>query len=327
MARVFIDGFETKKYLASAGGLWDTYDGGAWGPYTGFDGVGWCMGSPGNSGNIWKYLPSVASEYFGFHYKGTGIAGKFFRMYNGSTVLGSLYYSPITGLFTAYKGDQATWLANGSITIPNGDWAHIQIYYLPHDTTGSFKVKINGVLDIDFSGSTSPSTANIDRVGIYCPGGSASYYFDNFVVDDAAWTGVSRIALCAPTGAGNSAQWTPSAGNNWDCVEEIPYSDTEYVSTNTVDQVDTYALSDLPSAAAVVKCVQVVARARKEGSATPQNIALAVRTTGGDAYSADQALQTSFQSHMKIWETNPGTAAAWTVSEVNAMEAGVKSRT
>jgi hypothetical protein len=110
-------------------------------------------------------------------------------------------------------------------------------------------------------------------------------------------------------------------------VDDRPPSDSDFVSTNVVDEVDTYALSDLPSEAATIKCVQVHCRARKEGSATPQNINLAVRTTGGDAYSADQALAENFMGHKNIWALNPGTAAAWTVSEVNAMEAGVKSKT
>ena len=325
MARVFIDGFETQKWLASDGGHWDVEVGSGENVFAGYS-SGYCFGRPSNSGNLDKYLPAASSYYFGFHFKGTYF-GALFKIYSGSTCLGSLYYSSTTGLFSAYKGDLATWLATGTIPINALEWCHIQIYYLPHATTGTFQVKVNGVLDINYSGSTSPSTVNINKFSLYCPGGSASFYWDNVVVDDAAWTGVSRIAILTPSGAGNSTQWDPSAGSNYACVDEVPYSDTDYIYTNVVDEVDTYALSDLPSEAAVIKCVQVAARARKEGSSTPQNIALAVRTTGGDAYSSDQALLTSYTTHMNIWETNPGTASAWTVSEVNAMEAGVKSRT
>ena len=326
MARVFIDGFETQRWLYTLGGLWENQDGTGHNVTTGYE-TGYCFYLPGNAGNIYKNLPSAASYYFGFHFKGTGVAGKLIRFFNGTTVLGVVYYNLSTGIFYVYKGDQATFLAAGSIVVPAGNWCHLQIYFLPHATTGTFAVKVNGILDINFSGSTSPSTADINKVGLYCPGGSSTFYWDNFVVDNAAYPGVSRIALLTPSGAGNSAQWDPSTGANYACVDEVPYSDTDFISTNVVDEVDTYAMSDLPGAAAVVKCVQVSARARREGASTPQNIALAVRTTGGDAYSADQVLQTSFITHSKIWETNPGTTNPWTVSEVNAMEAGVKSRT
>jgi len=323
MARVFIDGFESQKWLASQGGLWDVASGAGLSVQTGYE-TGYAFGTPANSSNLDKYLPSAASYFIGFHFKGY-FYSKVFRFMNGTTVLGLLYYNAATGHFYAYKGDQATLLQEGTIVVNANDWCHIQMYYLPHATAGTFTVKVNGVQDFSFSGSTSPSTLNIDRIGLLCNGGSSGTYFDNVVVDDSAWPGVSRIALLTPSGAGNSTQWDPSTGANYACVDEVPYSDTDFISTNVVDEVDTYAMSDLPGTAAVVKCVQVSARARKEGSGPP-NIAIACRTTGGDYYSADQSLQSSFASQSKLWETNPGTAAAWTTSEVNAMEIGIKSR-
>ena len=328
MARIFIDGFESQKWLVSAGGVWDIAIGAGFAVSTpGYGGVGYCYGSPNSGSKLGKYLPSAASYYVGFHFKLTGGNDRIFRFSNGAVILGVLHYNTTTGLFSVYKGDQATLLATGTIPVNPGDWCHIQIYYLPHATAGTFTVKVNGVQDINFSGSTAPSTSNIDKIDLYASGGGYYPYWDNVVVDDSAWPGVSRVAILSPSGAGFSAQWDPSVAPNYACVDEVPYSDTDFISTNVVDEVDTYAMSDLPSEAAVIKCVQVSARARKEGVATPQNLALAVRTTGGDYYSANQALQTEYQSHSKIWEQNPGTAAAWTVSEVNAMEGGVKSRT
>jgi hypothetical protein len=250
-----------------------------------------------------------------------------FHVLAGGTVLGSMRYDGVNGLFSLYKGNLTTWLANLSIIVSANTWCHIQVYYVPSTTAGTFNVKINGVSAGNFSGSTSLNNYNIDTVGLVTSGGACSYYWDNVVVDDSAWTGVTRIAILTPSGAGNSAQWDPSTGANYACVDEVPYSDADYVSTNVVDEVDTYAMSDLPSEAAVIKCVQVTARGRKEGAATPQTIALAVRTTGGDYYSGDQPLETTFVPYNNIWELNPNSAAAWTLSEVNAMEAGVKSRT
>src|SRR3990172_7953604 len=139
--------------------------------------------------------------------------------------------------------------------------------------------------------------------------GTFTQYYDDIVFDDAAYPGNTKIAGLIPNGAGFSSQWDPSAGLNYQCVDELPPSDADFVSTNVVNEVDTYALSDLPSEAATIKCVQVHCRARKEGSATPQNINLAVRTTGGDAYSADQALESSFKPHINHWENNPGTSS------------------
>jgi len=61
-----------------------------------------------------------------------------------------------------------------------------------------------------------------------------------------------------------------SAGANWDCVEEIPYSDADYVSTNVTGKTDLYEVTDLVGSIHSVKCVQVAARSIKEGSPTPR---------------------------------------------------------
>jgi hypothetical protein len=145
------------------------------------------------------------------------------------------------------------------------------------------------------------------------------------VFDNASWIGDTVVLGLSPSGAGNAAQWDPSAGSNYACVDEVPPSDTDYVSTNINDEIDTYAISDLPSVVSV-KAVQVLARARKEGVSTPQNIALVLRTGSTDYPSEDQALNTTFMGHIKLWEQNPNTAAAWTESGVNGIEAGVKAR-
>jgi hypothetical protein len=209
---------------------------------------------------------------------------------------------------------------------------HIQVYAYIHDSSGRFVVKVDGITDIDFTGDTKyQSTDQVNQVGFgsspSAQVGSFQGYIDNFVLDSSDYPGLSYVAKVAPTGAGASAQWTPSAGSNWDCVEEVPASDANYVSCTAVDQVDTYACGDLPAEADLVKAVQVCARSRKEGSPTPQQINVAVRTGGANYFSADAPLSYSYWHYEKLWENNPGTSNPWSVSEVNAIEIGIKSKT
>jgi hypothetical protein len=109
-------------------------------------------------------------------------------------------------------------------------------------------------------------------------------------------------------------------------VEEIPASDSDNVTVNSNDQVDTYAAGNLTGSIGSVVCVQVQARAVKEGASTPQNLALVVRTGGTDYPSADKAVPTVAKSLCNLWETNPNTAVAWTESDVNGAEIGIRSR-
>jgi hypothetical protein len=326
MGRLFIDGFEK-----GASDLWFVSGSIAIVTASAYAMTGSYAISAAAGSTIRRDLGTRSALYGAFRFRPTANGSiSFMRIYLYPTIIATLYYDAANRRLQVYSGDSATLLASGATDrIQVSTTYHIQFKYIPDSASGVFDVKVNGVSDIAFSGNTVPGAqTTLDQVefrGAYY--GGQLHQYDDFVFDDATWIGNSKIAAIAPNGVGNSTQWDPSAGLNYQCVDEIPASDTDYVFTNVVDEVDTYAMSDLPASAAVVKCVQVVARARKEGTATPQNINLAVRTTGGDAYSADQALESSFKPHINHWENNPGTSSPWTVSEVNAMEAGVKSKT
>ena len=131
-------------------------------------------------------------------------------------------------------------------------------------------------------------------------------HFDNVVIDDAAWPGKTNIQAIRPDRSrGNSTQWTPSAGANWDCVDEVPASDADNVVTNANDQVDLYAAGNLVGTIDSVVCVQVQARAVKEGVATPQNLALGVRTGATDYFSSDKIIPTAAKSRLQLVDAEP----------------------
>ena len=326
MARIFIDGFESGGYEA-----WDAFSGVSISSSTKFTGA-YALNVVGGGSSITKFVSSQNAYYIAFkHFNNTADSRAVVNFLEGATVhIDVERYINGSGTTIVVKRGGTT-LAQGSIIKANQTWYLLEVYCLIDDSAGRVIVKVDGIVDIDYTGDTrnGGTSGVIDRInwGYRNGGPQTSCYIDDVVIDDANWIGNSGIAGLSPNGAGNSTQWDPSTGANYACVDEVPPSDTDYVSTNVVDEVDTYALSNLPSEAAVVKCVQVMARARKEGASTPQNLNLAVRTTGGDAYSGDKALTTSFAGHSNLWETNPGTALAWTVAEVNAMEAGIKAKT
>ena len=145
------------------------------------------------------------------------------------------------------------------------------------------------------------------------------------MIDNAAWPGNTKIQAIKPAGAGNSTQWTPSAGDNYACVDEVPPSESDFVSTNTIGHLDLYAAGDLVGTIGSVKCVQLQALAKAEGSPSPHNLQLAVRTNGADYFSGDKAVPSSSTQLSNLWEANPATAAPWQEAEVNAMEIGMKA--
>lgn len=324
MARIFIDGFES-------GGLdlWDNIGSGATAisAPAGMDGS--YAGQVATSNAFLEKILSAAAEYYAaFLSKITFSVGisSICQFKSASTILIDMKRNNTSGKIEAYRG--STLIATGAVVLNVNQVYHLQFRANIHDTTGIVQVKVDGVVDIDFSGDTKPgteTTINAFQIG-QTTANPMTMQFDNVVVDGAAWPGKTNIQTIRPNGAGNSAQWTSSAGANWDCVDEVPASDADNVVTNTNDQVDLYAAGNLVGTVDSVVCVQVQARAVKEGVATPQNLALGVRTGATDYFSADKVIPTAAKSVFNLWAQNPNTSAAWTKTEVDGVEIGIKSR-
>jgi len=247
--------------------------------------------------------------------------------FNGTTQLARLRRNPSSGLLEIRRGTgSGTLLATGAIAVNVATPILIEVHYKPHNTEGVFQVKVGGILDIDFTGDTTDGATATDGIRV---GGDGTYYsscwFDNVVVDNAAWPGNTKIQAIKPAGAGNSTQWIPSAGDNYACVDEVPPSETDFIVTNALDHLDLYAAGDLVGTIGSVKCVQLQALAKAEGSPTPHNLRLAVGTNGANYFSGDKAVPSSSAQLSNLWEANPATAVPWQEAEVNAMEIGVKA--
>ena len=324
MARRFIDGFES--------GTTDACD-----QIVGALPVGGSYAATGSYGLFldaisthWRNvnIPASATYYYSMRIKTTNIGGlSICQFFEGAIQhIGFL----VTANKIQVKRGTTTLTDSGVNILSNNIWYLVSGWVYIHDSAGRVVVDVNGINWIDFTGDTQNAGSgpiDIFRIGSDAAnGGVPRWYYDDIVLDNANPIVNSRIAGIAVDGAGNSTQWTPSAGSNYQCVDEVPPSDADYVYVNSNDQVDLYSLANLGVSGVVIKSVQVLARAQKEGASTPQKIALTVRTGATDYVSSDQNLATAFKGHRNVWEQNPNTVAAWTESDVNGLEAGVKSR-
>jgi RHS repeat-associated protein len=134
--------------------------------------------------------------------------------------------------------------------------------------------------------------------------------------------------ILRPTGPGSTSQWSRvGCTANWDCVDEAtPDGDATRVSTTANGATDLYAIQDL-GGSGTVNSVTVHAVAAGSQSCEPPPLscfaglnllvngyASAKRTVDDFAYADVSA----------TWTTNPATGQAWTVAEVNALQAGIK---
>jgi len=213
-------------------------------------------------------------------------------------------------------------------------WYYVELKFRCHDTLGSIELRVDG--------STVYTVTNVDTLlstSIFniVLGQSSSFLttqFDDLYLCNTAGS-VNMDDLCPivvetlmPTGAGATTNLTPSAGNNWACVDDVPPNDdTDFIEGNTVGNKDLYVLPDLTTITSDVRAVQTFSMGRKTDS-TNKGIRRVLRSGGTENDGSEKLLTlTSYVANRDIDELNPLTSAAWTVSEINALEAGLKIST
>jgi hypothetical protein len=220
--------------------------------------------------------------------------------------------------------------------IPVNIWTCLEMHVVCHDTAGHIEVLYNGETVGKFDGDTQNvgdnrldywrignSTVNVWTVAM--PG-----YYDDLAVNDTkgsknnSWVGQGGIYGLVPNGAGAYSELTPSAGANWECVDETPPNDdTDYVELDTVDHRDLYTHTDLP-VGGQISAVQHIMRAKLsvtgEGS-----IARLMRADGTDYLGADRALSTDYQCFTEIMENHPS-GVSWSPTNIASLESGIQVR-
>jgi len=326
MSRIFIDGFESGDH-----DLWDAENNATVVSSAGLDMDGdYCLDLVANTEYLSKNITATDEMYFAFLYRPTiATSYQILSVFNGTNSLIHFIRTSVKNI-NVYQSGTSLMVSGSALLYVNTTYL-IEAYFKLADSNGRVVIKINNITDIDYTGDTkSGAHTQFDRVRLGY-GASAQFvtnaYFDNFIMDDSDWIGNTKIQALVPAGIGNTTDWTPSTGANWECVDEIPANDADYVSINVIDKIDTYTTSNLAGTIESVKCVQIQARAKTDGAPTPTNIKLAVRSGGTDYVSGDNLVPSTEKSFSYLWENNPADAAAWEEADVNAMEIGIKSAT
>lgn len=227
----------------------------------------------------------------------------------------------------------STVIATGTATLSFNSWYFVELYALIADSGGRAVVRVgqpasgSPVNDVDFTGDTrNGGTGVFSRLRI--TGNSVSR--TDFYVNDTSgsvnnsWWGDMAVACLRPDGAGNSTQFTPSAGSNWQNVDDTAQNgDTDFNSSGTAGDKDLYTMSDLPSGASAVLAVRVEMAARKDDAGARAGRTV-IRTGATDYEGSDIALPDTYAFHGTTYDVSPNTGSAWTVANVNALEAGAK---
>lgn len=206
------------------------------------------------------------------------------------------------------------------------------------DSTGYYKVWINGVVVADSGGvdtrNAGTGTCNKWQIGQDVSGGavgSEAYgshddcYFAT-VTSGPDHLGDVRCFLSLPNGAGSSAQFTPSAGSNYQNVDESPSydDDTTYNADKVSGEKDLFTHVALPTPGTIYSSRTVI-RARKDDSGS-----ISIREllrSGSTDYNGgtDRGLGDAYGNWMGTFRTvDPDTSADWDQTGWEATQIGYK---
>jgi hypothetical protein len=333
MALIWADGFERYANTTEMAKVWtNSADGFSTGRIQGTCAV-MAGGSDdyGNYNTVARITPSglgnATTGYVGFGVKMDNVSESgysFFQLRDGYTVNGNhLNFRVEGGFIRLYRN--ATLIATGG-SFSAGVWYYIEIYWNIHASTGTCTIKRDGAIDINFTGNTYAGTGGtyVNLIAI----GSGNYntkVFDDFYISNSEFLGNFRTVRLSPNAAGDTTQWTPNTGTNVAAIDDTATdSDTTYVITSTTDNIDLYNLTSPTHGGTTIHGVDVRYDYRKEVSDT--NFAPLFKTAGGTVQvgTTIPVTSASYVVSNVLQTTNPETGLAWTQSEIDGLQIGMK---
>lgn len=284
---------------------------------------------------------SIPSAYLGYGLRiVTPTAGLTrFRIMDGNAIQISIAPNCVSARFDIYRGDVDGTLigssANNSIS-PTA-WNYIEAFVTIHPTAGEVILRVNGQEVLHLSGVNTRSTANSTLDGISPCGsstggdGQIAFYDDLYLANTTTGPGLFpfntfvgdvRVITLNPIGNATSTQWTPLSGSNWQMVDDVHNDgDATYNSTATAGNEDLFNFHALIGTISEVLAIQIIGAYRKDDAST-REVTQQLVSGGTQVPGTTYSIPGSYIHIVDTFVLNPDTSASWTVTTVNALQAG-----
>lgn len=221
-----------------------------------------------------------------------------------------------------------TTIATGTTTINSAQWYYAEIKAVIAGASGTVEVHLDGNAAAPEIPSTTGNfgTTNLDSVLLSETSGENKDWDDMYWADD--FLGDVEVFTAYPASDGANQDWTPdTAGAHYSRVNEhsstFPDGDTTYVKSQTAGQRDTYGMDALPISSGTVFAAVVNAYSRKDDSGVRTAKAV-IRQAGTNHDNATPiGLGLTYAFDRWVYNLDP-TGGAWTISNANADEIGVR---
>ncbi len=252
-------------------------------------------------------------------------------------------YGNSDGSLSLYRGTSSGTLLETSAAsvIADATWAYLELHAIIDNSTGEYEVRVDGAdvasaTGVDTrNGGTSPDVTVVGVTWIYKTDitVTTTVYVDDVYVVTGDGSGASgfqseiSIEGIVPNGAGNHTQLTPvGSATNWQNVDEVPFSSTDYNESPTAGQKDTYTVGNLTATTGSIigSVIHFAAMKNLAGYIKGRRV---IRISSTDYNGADTpSLSATMRYFSEVLPVSVATASAWTISEVNGLEAGFEVR-
>jgi len=235
-------------------------------------------------------------------------------------------------------GPWTNWHRYNTVKLEAGRWYYMEIKYKIHSSTGVAQFRLDEELLMDFTGDTwytggtSIGWCEMRFADNYQVGSDWAELDDMYLADTEGtenndFLGDVRIDTIHPNGAGNYTDLTPSAGANYECVDETGYSSSDYVEGIDPGDKDSYAYPAVPTDLddAAIFGVQIRQNCKRTAPSSNIKIDPFIRTGSTDYSQTAQSLSDSFtEKQGDILADDPSDSNAWTQAKINACEFGME---
>lgn len=221
----------------------------------------------------------------------------------------------------------ATGFGSTSKAIPASTWIHValRVYFDASAGTVDMWFDETNVLSL-----TAKNTGSAPQSVTFTTSTGNTFQICDLVIQASDTSGDTplgdrAVSWLPPTSDGADTDWTPLTGTDHFAMvdESPPDGDTSYNSSSTATDKDSYGMTDLAASVASVDAVVWKGSFEKTDAGTRAVKPLLV-ISSTEYEGTAQNLGTSYQQLYQVYNTSPATSSAFTVSEVNALEAGVE---
>ncbi len=264
----------------------------------------------------------------GFAFQPRYISTDVMYLYDGSTEGMGLFFS--YGKLQVYRGSTLLKVADFEFSLNNWYWIEFKVKC--NDTIGTYELRV-GETDVasDTGVDTKAGSNNYhDNVRLTTSTAATNRYDDFYICDGAGavnndFLGNVSVTTLFPSGAGFTTDFTPSAGANYENVDEqLIDEDSTYNESSTSGHKDTYAYGNVGAGLSNIKGLQINTLCR-ETDVTSYSLVTPIRSNATDYDDSAQLIGTTdYVFKRRVAELDPNTSAAWLEAAVNAAEFGIK---